>query len=167
MGHELTAWDKYGLCVDYALSSMSMSYGIVKASTITEVWYTVVMQVIAAGTYAYVIGGVCESLSNEDPADAKYRTDMDTLNGFFRKHEIPLALRKECHYFMSVYRQKLEDDVYDKALEAFTPRLRRQLGKAMVSHLIQDVCVLKWVGQGEDAYFQVSGLQVSPVQTVF
>jgi hypothetical protein len=109
MGHELSPLDKYALSIDYALSCMCMGYGTVTVKSVTEVWFSVICMMIAGAVYAYVIGGICEALSNEDPASKQFREAMDMLNGFFRKQAVPEELRQKCHTYMDVYRRKIDD----------------------------------------------------------
>jgi potassium voltage-gated channel Eag-related subfamily H protein 7 len=109
----LSMWDRYGLSLDYALSVMCMGYGTISASNPTEIWFSIVCMVFAGSTYAYVIGGVCEALSNEDPADAEYREALDRLNGFFRSHSVTPDVRAECMQYMHLYRTKIRLDNYN------------------------------------------------------
>ena len=109
MGHELSPFDKYALSIDYALACMCMGYGTVSAKTVTEVWFSILCMMVAGAVYAYVIGGICEALSNEDPASKQFREAMDMLNGFFRKQAVPEELRQKCHTYMDVYRRKIDD----------------------------------------------------------
>jgi hypothetical protein len=48
-----------------------------------------------------VIGGVCESLSNDDPVEKQYREAVDMLNGFFRNQPtVPDDVQRQCHAYM-------------------------------------------------------------------
>jgi hypothetical protein len=154
MGHELSALDKYALSIDYALACMCMGYGTVEAKTITEVWFSIGCMMLAGAVYAYVIGGICEALSNEDPSSKQFRESMDMLNGFFRKQPVSMKLRQQCHSYMEVYHSKIEESVYNKVLNLFPPQLQQRLAVSMMATLVQDAQVLKWGAVGEEDIFK-------------
>jgi hypothetical protein len=143
MGHVLTAGDKYALSIDFALSCMCMGYGTVDAKTITEVWFSIGCMMVAGAVYAYVIGGICEALTNEDPASKQFREATDMLNGFFRKHpHIQVDLRQQCNNYMEVYRSKIQESVYNKVLNLFTPYLQQKLAVGLMASLLQVLCTI-------------------------
>jgi hypothetical protein len=154
MGHDLSAFDKYALSIDYALSCMCMGYGTIDAKTVSEVWFSIICMMLAGAVYAYVIGGICEALSNEDPASKQFRESMDMLNGFFRKQTVPEPLRQRCHAFMEVYFQKIQDSVYNRVLQLFPQQLQQDLAVTMMTTMVQDAQVLKWAGRNEETFFK-------------
>jgi hypothetical protein len=154
MGHDLSAFDKYALSIDYALSCMCMGYGTIDAKTVSEVWFSIICMMLAGAVYAYVIGGICEALSNEDPASKQFREAMDMLNGFFRKQSVPEPLRQRCHTYMEVYRQKIQDSVYNRVLQLFPQQLQQDLAVTMMTTMVQDAQVLKWAGRNEETFFK-------------
>jgi 1,2-phenylacetyl-CoA epoxidase PaaB subunit len=154
MGHELTPSDKYALSIDYALACMCMGYGTVDARTVTEVWFSILCMMVAGAVYAYVIGGICEALSNEDPATKQFREALDMLNGFFRKQSVPLELRTQCHTYMDVYRRKIDESVYNQVFSLFTPELQQKLAVSMMTQMVRDAQVLKWAHSSEEAFFK-------------
>jgi hypothetical protein len=154
MGHELTAADKYALSIDYALSCMCMGYGTVDARTVTEVWFSILCMMVAGAVYAYVIGGICEALSNEDPASKQFREALDMLNGFFRKQSVPHEIRAQCHTYMDVYRRKIDEAVYNQVFSLFTPQLQQKLAVSMMTQMVRDAQVLRWAHSSEEAFFK-------------
>jgi CRP-like cAMP-binding protein len=145
----LSVLDLYGLSLDYALSVMCMGYGTIAASNPSEIWFSIACMIFAGSTYAYVIGGVCEALSNEDPADAEYREALDRLNGFFRAQSVTLEVRAECMQYMQLYRTKVQLDNYNSTLLIFTPMMRQKLAVVMMDKMLADSSVLKWCDKGE------------------
>jgi hypothetical protein len=156
MGHKLSPSDKYALSIDFALACMCMGYGTVDARTVTEVWFTMFCMMIAGGVYAYVIGGVCESLSNDDPVERQYREAVDSLNGYLRtQSNVDEEVQRQCYEYLRMYKRQIEASVYNRVLQLFTPRLKQQLAAKMWTQLVKDAHILKWAASEEEEYFQM------------
>jgi hypothetical protein len=160
------AFGKYALSIDYALGVMCMGYGTVSANSIEEVVFSCWAMLIAGSAYAYVIGGVCEALANQDPAETEFRHSLDKLHGFFRKHKVPNLLKMQCMNYMKWKRVIIEAETYRSTLSELSPGLNMQLSHCLLKQLVDDRRITKFAPHNEYQHF---GLRLASVfeQTVY
>jgi len=66
----------------------TLSYGDIFAITDSERVFVLFAMLVGAGTYAYIVGGVCEAVSAISHSSRKFNHTMDHLNAFLREKGI-------------------------------------------------------------------------------
>ncbi len=64
-----------------------------------EMIYTMVIQVLGAGAYGYIIGNIATLLANIDIAKVHHRERADRVNTFMRSKKFPEALQERVHNY--------------------------------------------------------------------
>jgi hypothetical protein len=102
--YKLSTADIYSICLEYSLSIMCMGYGTVSPANPLERWFSVFCLFFAGSLYAYVVGGICAAVAAEDPAIMAFKSNMDMLMNFFRRHHIPDDMRIAAYDYMKFSR---------------------------------------------------------------
>jgi potassium voltage-gated channel Eag-related subfamily H protein 7 len=123
----LSISDTYSYSLEYSLSVMCMGFGTVEPANSTERWFSIFSLLFAGMLYAYVVGGICAAIANEDPAVTAYNENMDMLMIFLEKHEIPPELRIEAYDYFAYSRALLEDQCHLRVLDFMAPSLRSKI----------------------------------------
>jgi voltage-gated potassium channel len=73
----------------------TIGYGDVTPVTPLQTGFTIVVEVIGAGLYGYVIAIFASLIANLDSARRKFSEQIDEINTFMRFRKIPLQLQKQ------------------------------------------------------------------------
>jgi CRP-like cAMP-binding protein len=124
---KMTVTDAYSYSLEYSLSVMCMGFGTVEPGNSSERWFSIFSLLFAGMLYAYVVGGICAAIANEDPAVTAYNENMDMLMIFLDKHDIPVDLRIEAFDYFTYSRQLLEDQCHLRVLDFMAPSIRSKI----------------------------------------
>jgi len=136
--HSLTDADVYSLCIEYALSTFSMGYGTVSPVSSIERNYSIFCLVFAGCFYAYMIGAVCMSIS-EDEGEALYKRNMDTLTKMCRNEDVEEDLRHRLMDFYRFQHNLISNSTCEEVLGTVTNDLRGEMKEHMHGQWIKQV----------------------------
>ncbi|PRP76210.1 putative transcriptional regulator, Crp/Fnr family [Planoprotostelium fungivorum] len=115
---ESTLHDAYIKSFFWAFTSMSGLGGESSLPrTYVELLFTIFVAVVGVGVLAAVIGNAWNLLS-EDPVNEEYRKNMDNMNVFMSKNNLPMQLRNRVrqHYECLVSRHGVAEDMIFSSL---------------------------------------------------
>jgi voltage-gated potassium channel len=84
-----------------------------KTKTI-QVIYTMIVQVIGAGMYGYIIGNIASSIANINIAKAQFIDRIDKINAFMKAQSLPVHLQRKVNdYYHYLWETRHGDDDVD------------------------------------------------------
>jgi potassium voltage-gated channel Eag-related subfamily H protein 7 len=86
-----------------------------------------VLMAFAGMVYAYIIGSVCNIVSNMDLATKLYEQSMDHLNAYMTEVRLPQALRVEMRLFFMQAKAVHRATFYQDTLKMMSPKLRKDI----------------------------------------
>jgi CRP-like cAMP-binding protein len=137
--YKLSTADIYAICLEYSLSIMCMGYGTVSPANPLERWFSVFCLFFAGSLYAYVVGGICAAVAAEDPAIMAFKSNMDMLMNFFRRHQIPDDMRIAAYDYMKFSRELLEDRMHQEVLQFMPPSIRSAITSELYGESLSKV----------------------------
>jgi voltage-gated potassium channel len=117
----------------------TVGYGDIIPGTDTERLFTMVVMILGAGSYGFLIGNLASFLSSIDVARAGFLDRMGDVDSFLRYKSVPRDLRKRVRdYYNYIWDSRM---AHDEAtiLGDLMPSLRLDLMLAMHRNLIEKV----------------------------
>jgi len=95
MNH-LNLKSKYIHALYWTITTLTtIGYGDITPSTDRQIIYVIVIEIIGAGMYGFIIGNIANLISNIDAAKSQFKDKIDRLNVFMKYREIPIDLQKQ------------------------------------------------------------------------
>ena len=66
---------------------------------VIELVYTVMVELMGAGAFGYIIGNIATLLTNIDVAKTRHRERVDGVNNFMRSKKMPKELQERVHHY--------------------------------------------------------------------
>lgn len=123
-----------------AVSALPMGVlGVVVPVSTEERIITIIAMLVSGSIYGYLIGEVCDTVSNLDPATAEFHETMDHLNAYLEDMNVPrekrLEVREYFHHCRALFRYKF----YHHLLEQMSPALRGDVSLHMHQAWIEEI----------------------------
>ena len=84
----------YLTCTYWSIMTLTtIGYGDVTAKTPGETLLSILAMACGAGVYAYLVGAICDLLTNTDPVRVKFNQKMDGLNNLMNKYCLSVSIR--------------------------------------------------------------------------
>ncbi len=89
-------WLSYLKSLYWTITTLTtVGYGDFIPHTTSQMVYTIIIMMLGAGVYGYVIGNVAGLITNVNEAKTNYLRRIDNINTFFRFRKIPLHLQEK------------------------------------------------------------------------
>ena len=138
----------------------TVGYGDITPSTTPQMLYAIVVMILGAGVYGYVIANVATILSNIDPARVRYREMVERLSVFMRYRDIPNDLQKRIlDYNAYLWEKRLGYDE-SAAIAGLPPTLRAEVSLYLNREIISKVPMFR--GASEE-FIRAVALEMRPV----
>ncbi|OQR95095.1 voltage-gated ion channel superfamily [Achlya hypogyna] len=105
----------------------TIGYGDVVPSTLPERALSIACMLLGAGTYAYVVGGVCQILNSMDASTTEFHQTLDTLNEYATQNQLPADLTARLREYFHSSRSLLRDKQNLDLLLTMSPGLRGEV----------------------------------------
>ncbi|OQS03787.1 hypothetical protein THRCLA_03918 [Thraustotheca clavata] len=105
----------------------TIGYGDLVPSTPGERGLAIICMLLGGGTYAYVVGGVCQILSAMDASTSEFHQTIDTLNEYCQYNQLPMDLSSRLREFFFTSRSLLRETKNRNLLLAMSPGLRGEV----------------------------------------
>ncbi|OQS07043.1 voltage-gated ion channel superfamily [Thraustotheca clavata] len=105
----------------------TIGYGDVVPSTVAERTLAIICMLLGAGTYAYVVGGVCQILNSMDASTTEFHKTLDTLNEYAKENQLPVELTLRLREYFHSSRSLLRDKQHLDLLLTMSPGLRGEV----------------------------------------
>ncbi|HBS04906.1 MAG TPA: cyclic nucleotide-binding protein [Leptospiraceae bacterium] len=113
----------------------TVGYGDVVPQNNHQTVYAILIMIVGAGMYGYIIGNVAHLLANIDVARAHFRQKMETVNAFLRYRNLPASLQERIrNYYNYLWESRLGYDEF-----SFLKDLPRSLQMEVALSLNQDI----------------------------
>ena len=133
---------KYLLALYWSFTTLTtVGYGDISPSfdSPTQTIYAIVIMILGAGMYGYIIGNIATLLANIDVAKANFTEKMERLNAFMKYREVPIELKsKILDYYDYVWESRLGYDESD-VLDNLPISLRREVSLHINRDIIEKV----------------------------
>ena len=95
--HEYTEfWEKYVKGVYWAFTTMTtVGYGDILPSCDTSRWYAVLIMLLGATVFGYIVGSASALATNPHTASAREQTRIMSYNNYFEEKTLPRAVRSQ------------------------------------------------------------------------
>lgn len=78
----------------------SIGYGDIVPTNTVEYFISIVIMAIGSSIWAYVIGGICQTLSSMDPHTISFKQNMDDLNAMMSFYGFPQEMRRRLRLYV-------------------------------------------------------------------
>jgi len=93
-------------------SAMSVGYGDVHAVNTVEMGYSILVQVVGATCFGFIIANISAFLETFDPRASAYKSRMDRLKQYMRDRNLPISLQRRVrkYYDYVLAKESIFDD---------------------------------------------------------
>ena len=105
----------------------TIGYGDISPVTTAERLFTVGGMLLGASIFAFVIGSVCNIVSNMDEATNEFHQTMDALNMYMAEGGLPHDMRLRLRRYFRFCRGLQRQSHYMKLLQQMSPKLRGEV----------------------------------------
>jgi len=123
-----------------------IGYGDISAQNTPEQAVAVVLMLVTASAWAYVIGTIAGVYSTLNPNLVQYRNTMDTLNYFMRERQLPKDMRIMLREYFHNARHMLEANDDEDLLAKMSPLLKGTVAVAANSIWLRQIWFLNGLG---------------------
>lgn len=141
---DLPLLDNYVRAAYWCITTLTtIGYGDITPQTNGQMLFTILVQLIGAGMYGYIIGNLASLLTNVDVARAQYEEKVEQINAFMRYRNFPSDLKTRVNdYYDYLWLQRRGTDEAE-ILEELPPSLRGQIALHLNKELIEKVPFFK------------------------
>ena len=138
----------------------TVGYGDITPNTTPQMLFAIVVMILGAGVYGYVIANVASILANIDPARVRYREMVERLSVFMRYRDIPTELQKRILDYNSYLWEKRLGYDESAAVEGLPPTLRAEVSLYLNREIIQKVPMFR---DASEEFIRAVALEMRPV----
>lgn len=124
----------------------TIGYGDLVANTTAERWVSIMIQLVGASLYAYIVGVASGIVASMNKQKMQFQETMDELNEFMEDKELDgdltIRLREYFQHLQTVDKMRL----YASLLERMSPGLRGEVAMITYGNMIQAVPYLAQTG---------------------
>lgn len=159
--HNAPILDSYLKSIYWTITTITtIGYGDIVPVTNSQIVFTIFVEIVAVGTYGYLIGKLASFFTKKDPAKSRYMSNLEELSTLVKLRTIPKDLQLRIrNYHTYMYNQRMG---YDEMsfLEKLPESLKVELSLCLKKDLIDRITLFK--GQDENFLMDVA-LHLSPV----
>lgn len=120
-----SATEKYSVALYFSVYTMTgLGYGDIVATSHFEVVVCVIVMVLSAVFWAFIIGSFCSIVASRSMQESLFRQRMDDVNFMMAEREFPQDLRKRCRLFLVNSRHHQRAASYNQLESLFSLALR-------------------------------------------
>ncbi len=144
MNPDLSPLDNYIRAAYWCVTTLTtIGYGDITPETNGQMLFTILVQLIGAGVYGYIIGNLASLLTNVDVARSQHEEKVEQINTFMRYRNFPPELKERVgDYYDYLWSQRRGTDEAE-ILEELPRSLRTQIALHMNKELIEKVPIFK------------------------
>jgi len=141
---DLRPLDNYIRAAYWCVTTLTtIGYGDITPETNGQMLFTILVQLIGAGVYGYIIGNLASLLTNVDVARSQHEEKVEQINTFMRYRNFPPELKARVgDYYDYLWSQRRGTDEAE-ILEELPPSLRTQIALHLNKELIEKVPIFK------------------------
>ncbi|MGB0932442.1 MAG: ion transporter [Chitinophagales bacterium] len=141
---DLPHLDNYVRALYWCITTLTtIGYGDITPTTNGQMLYTILVQLIGAGVYGYIIGNLASLLTNVDVARAQHEEKLEQVHAFMRYRNVPTHLKERVNdYYDYLWSQRRGTDE-SEILEELPRSLRIQIALHLNKELIEQVPIFK------------------------
>lgn len=138
--NELSLSRRYLRSLYWAFSTLgTVGYGDIVPVTTAQTVYSLIVMILGAAMYGYVVGNVASLLANIDVAKAHFSEKMDRINAFMKYRELPVALQERIrNYYDYLWDSRLGYDE-SSVLAELPPSLKTDVSMHINRAIIEKV----------------------------
>ena len=117
----------------------TVGYGDISPQSNTQTIFAIVVELVGAGLYGYIVGNVASILANIDVAKAHFAEKMEQVSAFLKYRNIPPGLQEKVHnYYDYLWESRLGYDE-SSVIEELPPSLRTEVSLYLNRDIIEKV----------------------------
>lgn len=136
---DYAAGDKYAAAVEFSLMSLVIGYGAFTPANTAERVVAIICMLLAGGIYAYIIGAICQAVSQRDPGTQKFQQTMDLLNLYMHEIKMPQKDKIRMREFVASCAGLQRQKFYQEVLDVLSPKLRSEFAERTTGQWIRQV----------------------------
>lgn len=141
---------RYGAALYWAITTITtIGFGDILPNSTEERFLVIIVMLLGAFQYGYIIGALGSILSTRDERKNRYISIMMELNAFMEEGRLPLHVRSKLREYFK-YRSTAPDvRTYHNILQQLSPKLRGEVAMMLDNRWIQSV----YLFEGQPAAF--------------
>lgn len=146
----------------------TIGYGDVTATTTTERWFSVVIQLMGASLYAYIVGVASGIVSSMNKEKMHFQETMDELNDFMEDQGLTDELTIRLREFFQHSRDMEKLRMYNNLLSRMSPGLRGEVASLAYGKMIEAVPYFQGLGENfiSAISLKLSAVALSPGELI-
>lgn len=125
----------------------TIGYGDLVATTTTERWVSVAIQLLGASLYAYIVGVASGIVASMNKEKMHFQETMDELNDFMEDQQLSTDLSARLREYFQHLRSVQKMRLYASLLQKMSPALRGEVANLAYGEMIQSVSYFNGVGE--------------------
>jgi len=125
----------------------TIGYGDVIATTDTERWFSVLIQLVGASLYAYIVGVASGIVASMNKEKMHFQETMDELNDFMEDQGLSDDLTVRLREFFNHSRGMEKLRVYNNLLSRMSPGLRGEVAMLAYGKMLEAVPYFEGMGE--------------------
>jgi len=121
----------------------TIGFGDITPQNGPQTIFTILIELLGAGMYGYVIGNIASLLANIDVARANWLEKMEKINYFMRYRQIPLDIQENIRNYYSYLWESRRGYDESHILEDLPSSLRLQVAMFLNRNIIEKVPIFK------------------------
>ncbi|MDH4263671.1 MAG: cyclic nucleotide-binding domain-containing protein [Spirochaetia bacterium] len=130
----------YSLAIYWTVTTVAtVGYGDITPQNFTQRYFTIMVMIVGAGSYGFVIGNISSLLASVDVVKAGYRKKLEEVSAFLNYRSIPPEMQRRVQeYYDHIWESRLGNDESTMLNEIPEP-LKSDLALYMRQDLIKKV----------------------------
>lgn len=140
----------YVYCASLYHATMTLTtigYGDIIATTDTERWFSVALQLVGASLYAYIVGVASGIVASMNKEKMYFQETMDELNDFMEDQGLSNELTVRLREFFNHSREMEKLRVYNNLLSRMSPGLRGEVAVLAYGKMLEEVPYFQDMGE--------------------
>ncbi|MDH4199854.1 MAG: cyclic nucleotide-binding domain-containing protein [Spirochaetia bacterium] len=102
----------YSLAIYWTVTTIAtVGYGDITPQNFTQRMFAIMVMIVGAGSYGFVVGNISSLLASVDVVKASYRKKMEEISAFLNYRSIPADMQNKVHeYYDHIWESRLGHD---------------------------------------------------------
>eukprot|EP00635_Sarcinochrysidales_sp_CCMP3193_P005500 CAMPEP_0118902936 /NCGR_PEP_ID=MMETSP1166-20130328/8004_1 /TAXON_ID=1104430 /ORGANISM="Chrysoreinhardia sp, Strain CCMP3193" /LENGTH=441 /DNA_ID=CAMNT_0006842153 /DNA_START=21 /DNA_END=1349 /DNA_ORIENTATION=- len=127
-------WGQYTEAVEFAVATLNSD---MRAVNISEAVFSIIIGVIGCYILAFLVGDLCNVITNLSPVKNDFRLTIDSLNDYLDTHQMPEEMRRKLREYMILSETVFRENYYRGLLARLSPGLRSVVANHNLSRLVK------------------------------
>lgn len=127
-------WGQYTEAVEFSVATLNSD---MRAVNVAEAVFSIAIGVVGCYTLAFLVGDLCNVITNLSPVKNDFRLTIDSLNDYLDTHHMPSEMRRKLREYMILSETVFRENYYRGLLARLSPGLRSVVANHNLARLVK------------------------------